>query len=104
MEQPNAMLVKDTLDVVGGSTEVGESDGTRGPIRLALGIGDPLAGGRSGVLCGDPGWVVAIPLHSCGDVVEFLGKVLPVADVVGSPDEGTVDRGLDLGVVEGSAV
>ena len=30
--------------------------------------------------------------------------MLTVADVVGSPDEGTVDRGLDLGVVEGSTV
>ena len=73
VKHPDAVLVKGALDVVGGSTEVGESDGTRGPIRLALGIGDPLAGGRSGVLSGDPRWVVAIVLHCCGDVVEFLG-------------------------------
>ena len=91
VKHPNAVLVKDTLDVVGGSTEVGESDGTRGTSRLALGIGDPLAGGRSGVLCGDTGRVVAIALHCCGDVVEFLGQVLTVADIVGPPDEGTVD-------------
>ena len=37
VKHPDAVLVKDALDVVGGSTEVGESDGTRGPNRLALG-------------------------------------------------------------------
>ena len=45
VEHLDVMFAQDTLDVVGGTSQVGESYGTRGLVKLALGIGDPTAGG-----------------------------------------------------------
>ena len=44
------MLVLDMLDFVGGAPLAWESDVTRWPNRLTLGIGDPLVGMGSWVL------------------------------------------------------
>ena len=71
---------------------------------MALGIGDPSARGGSGILSLDTAGLVSIAMQRCGDVVEFLGEVFLVADVVCPANKGLVDRRLYLGVVEGRAV
>ena len=58
---------------------------------MALGIGDPTAGGGTGVLCLDLAGLVSVALQCLGDVVEFLGELILVTDVVCSADEGLVD-------------
>ena len=51
----------------------------------------------------DTAGLVSIAMQRCGDVVEFLGEVFLVADVVCPANEGLVDRRLYLGVVKGLA-
>ena len=48
--------------------------------------------------------LVSIAMQHCGDVVECLGDVILVVDVVCPTDEGLVDRRLRLEVMEESAV
>ena len=72
---------------------------------MALGIDDPSAGGAGyGILSLDTAGLVSIAMQRCGDVMEFLGEVFLVADVVCPANKGLVDRRLYLGVVEGRAV
>ena len=52
----------------------------------------------------DPAGLVSVAMQRCGDVVEFLGEVFLVADVVCPANEGLVDRRLYLGLMEGRAV
>ena len=71
---------------------------------LALGIGDPSAVDGAEVLSLGLAWLVTVALQCRGDVVEFLGQVFLVADIVCSANQGLLDGGLDSGVMKGAAV
>ena len=62
MKDFDVMVKKDALDLMGSFAYVGEGDGTNVPIRLTLGIGDPLVGEGPGILGLDVARLVSISL------------------------------------------